>query len=266
MIGKISDEQIVTVLRPFVRATRPVLDGLRESDPFGLRARVTPDGAGARDVPPEERSLADKILDALASVQVPGTAAWARMDVDARAHWWVYRVGRFTTLIAAIPGLGGALARTLPVSDAVGAAGEGLLLVALAGEHGVRDEDRLVELLAAVLFRRELALGDRALTPAEDAAADARASELTGDLAESGTRATLKKVGAAVWRLGRALWSVEEELDKRPHGRFYHEWLGMLPVVGVLGKYLGEWSGLKRAAREGRTWLDRHGLAARPGA
>ena len=71
----------------------------------------------------EERSLADKILDTLASVQVPGTAAWARMGVEARAHWWVYRVGRFTTLIAAIPGLGGALARTLPVSDAVGAAG-----------------------------------------------------------------------------------------------------------------------------------------------
>ena len=101
MIGKISDEQIVTVLRPFVRATRPVLDGLRESDPFGLRARVTP-GASGTPVPPEERSLAERILDALASVRVPGTAAWAGMDVDARAHWWVYRVGRFTTLIAAI--------------------------------------------------------------------------------------------------------------------------------------------------------------------
>lgn len=262
MIGKITDEQIVTVLRPFVRATRPLLDGLRESDPFGLRARVTPGTPESPEAAPEERSHADKILDLLASVQVPGTAAWARMGVDARAHWWVYRVGRFTTLIAALPGLGGVLARTLPVSDAVGAAGEGLLLVAVAGEHGVRNEDRLVELLAAVLFRRELTQADRALTPEEDAAADARAAELTGELTEDGKRATLKKVGGAVWRLGRALWSVEEELDKRPSGRFYHEWLGMLPVVGVVGKYFGEWSGLKRAAKQGRAWLDRHGLAA----
>lgn len=257
---QVPDDDLVRVLRPFVRATRPVLDGLRDADPFGLRARVTP---GAGEPTFEERSLSDRILDALASVQVPGTAAWARMDVDARAHWWIYRVGRFTTLIAAIPGLGGALARTLPVSDTVGAAGEGLLLVAIAGEHGVRDEDRLVELLASVIFRRELALGDRALTAEEDAAADARASELTGELTESGTRATLKKVGTAVWRLGRALWSVEDELDNRPHGRFYHEWIGMLPVVGVVGKYLGEWSGLKRAARLGRTWLERHGFATR---
>ncbi|MBN9735841.1 MULTISPECIES: hypothetical protein [unclassified Pseudonocardia] len=263
------DDYLVTVLRPFVRATRPVLDGLRESDPFGLRARVAPGAGrpapdGSADGPtPEERSLADKILDTLASVQVPGTAAWARMGVEARAHWWVYRVGRFTTLIAAIPGLGGALARTLPVSDAVGAAGEGLLLVAIAGEHGVRDEDRLVELLASVLFRRELTLDQRALTAEEDAAVDTRASELTGDLAGFGTRATLKRVGAAVWRLGRALWSVEDELDKRPNGRFYHQWIGLLPVVGVVGKYLGEWSGLKRAARHGHTWLERRGLAAR---
>lgn len=258
----ISDDDLVRVLRPFVRATRPVLDGLRESDPFGLRARVTPGSDRAADTSDEERSLADKILDALASVKVPGTSAWAAMDVPARSDWWVYRVGRFTTLIAAIPGLGGALARTLPVSDAVGAAGEGLLLVAIAGEHGVRSEDRLVELLASVLFQRELDLAAQELTAAEDAAADARAEELTGDLAgDSGKRATLKRVGSAVWRLGRALWGVEDELDKRPHGRFYHQWLGLLPVVGVVGKYLGEWSGLKRAAKQARAWLLDRGFA-----
>ncbi|WP_224389353.1 hypothetical protein [Pseudonocardia sp. ICBG1293] len=257
----ISDDDLVRVLRPFVRATRPVLDGLREADPFGLRARVAPGSGGPQGATDEERSLADKILDALASVKVPGTSAWAAMDVPARSDWWVYRVGRFTTLIAAIPGLGGALARTLPVSDAVGAAGEGLLLVAIAGEHGVRSEDRLVELLASVLFRRELDLDARELSAAEDAAAQARAEELTGDLAGDGRRATLQRVGSAVWRLGRALWGVEDELDKRPHGRFYHQWLGLLPVVGVVGKYLGEWSGLKRAARQAREWLARRGFA-----
>jgi hypothetical protein len=249
----IPDAVIVAILRPFVRATRPVLDGLRDADPFGLRSRAT-DG---EEVPADERGLRDKVLDTLASVEVPGTAAWAAMDVPSRTHWWVRRVGRFTTLIAAVPGLGGALANRLPVSKAVGAAGQGLLLVAIAGEHGVRDENELVNLLGAVLFRRELAVS--AATGTEDAAAEARAAELTGDLAKPSTTPTLAKVGRAVWRLGRALFAVDDELDKRPHGNLLHEGLGMLPVIGALGKYLGEWSGLKKAAREAEKRLAKPG-------
>jgi hypothetical protein len=250
----IPDRVIVAILRPFVRATRPVLDGLREADPFGLRTRAT----GHADLPAEERGLRDKVLDALATVEVPGTAAWAAMDVSARTRWWVRRVGRFTTLIAAVPGLGGALANRLPVSKAVGAAGQGLLLVAIAGEHGVRDEDELVNLLGAVLFRRELAVS--AATGTENAAADARAAELTGDLAKPSATPSLTRVARAVWRLGRALFAVEDELDKRPHGNFLHDGIGMLPVVGAVGKYLGEWSGLKKAAREAEKRLAKPGL------
>jgi hypothetical protein len=205
MAEVIPDRVIVGILRPFVRATRPVLDALRESDPFGLRSRAARKGAEPADE-------------------------------------------HVTTLIAAVPGLGGALANRLPVSKAVGAAGQGLLLVAIAGEHGMRDEDELVNLLGALLFRRELAVSEA--TRAEDEAAEARAAELTGDLAEPDSRPTLARVGKAVWRLGRALFAVEDELDKRPHGNFLHEGLGMLPVVGAVGKYLGEWSGLKKTARE----------------
>ncbi len=245
MAEAIPDRVIVAVLRPFVRATRPVLDGLREADPFGLRTRVLYEGPGA-DEP--ERGLREKVLDALAAVEVPGTAAWAAMDVAARSRWWVWRVGRFTTLLAAVPGLGGALANRLPVSKAVGAAGQGMLLVAIAGEHGVHDEDELVSLLGAVLVRRELTV--HGVSTADDAAAEAKAAELTGDLTEPGSPLTLARVARAVWRLGRALFAVEGELDKRPHGNVLHEGLGMLPVVGAVGKYLGEWSGLKRAARE----------------
>ena len=246
----ISDAAIVTVLRPFVRATRPVLDGLRESDPFGLRARVAaPEGV--------ERTLGARILDALAAVEVPGTAAWAAMDVTARSRWWVRRVGRFTTLLAAVPGIGGALANRLPVSKALGAAGQGMLLVAIAGEHGVHDEDELVGLLGAVLFRRELTV--KAPDAVADAVADAHAAELTGDLAKADGPPVIVRVGRAVWRLGRALFSLESELDKRPHGNFLHEGLGMLPVVGAVGKYLGEWSGLKRAAREAEKRLQSGG-------
>lgn len=244
----ISDRTIVMVLRPFVRATRPVLDLLRESDPFGLRTRVA-----APDDP--ERGMRDKVLDALAAVEVPGTAAWAAMGVPERSRWWVRRVGRFTTLLAAVPGIGGALANRFPVSKALGAAGQGLLLVAIAGEHGVHDEDEIVTLLGAVLFRRELAL--HTPTEADHAEADARAAELAGDIAKPDARPTLQRLGGVVWRLGRALFAAEDELDKRPHGNLVQGWLGMLPVVGVVGKYLGEWSGLKRAAREAEKRLSR---------
>src|SRR5918999_2477333 len=103
----IPDRVIVAILRPFVRATRPVLDGLRESDPFGLRTRA----AHHADVPAEERGLRDKVLDALAAVEVPGTARWASMDVSTRTRWWVRRVGPVPPPLPAPPRGGGGLGR-----------------------------------------------------------------------------------------------------------------------------------------------------------
>lgn len=249
--GPISDAAVAAALRTFVRATRPVLDGLREADPFGLRHRIVADlPAGTA------RGLVDKLLDFLAAVEVPGTAAWARMDRPQRVHWWVRRVGRFTTAIAAVPGLGGALANKLPVAKAVGTAGQGLLLVAIAGEYGVHAERDVVAMLGAVMFGRDLDTSHE-LTPDEDSAADAAAAEIVAPL--RGQRAiTLKRLAGAMWALGRGLFAVEDELDKRPHGRLHHRALGMIPVVGLLGKYLGEWSGLKRAARAAEAWFAAH--------
>lgn len=249
MAEAIPDAAIVAVLRPFVRAARPVLAGLRDADPFGLRARPAKEADADRD-------LRDKLLDGLAAVKVPGTSAWASMGVEARCRWWVYRVGRVTTIAAAVPGLGGALARSLPVSSTVGAAGQGLLLVAIAGEHGVVDENEVVALLGHILFERDLA--PRTVDAKADAAADARADELTGDLRDDDGRSTARRVARAVWRMGRALYAVEDELDKRPHGRFYHEAVGLLPGIGAVGKYFGEWSGLKRASRKAHRRLPAH--------
>jgi hypothetical protein len=247
MAEVISDRAVLAVLRPFVRATRPVLDRLREADPFGLRGR-TGDG-GAEE---GERGVRDRVLDNLATKQLPGTAAWAAMDLEERSRWWTYRVGRLTSMVAAVPGFGGLLTRRLPVSHTLGAAAQGLVLCAIAGEYGVRDENEQVALLGEVLFGRELRPDGSDLSEAE---IDARAAELTGDLDREDGRPVLRRLGGTMWRLGRALLAVEGELDKRPHGRFYHEALGLLPVVGVAGKYFGEWSGLKRAARAGERRL-----------
>ncbi len=150
----ISDRQVVAVLRPFVRACGPMLDALRESDPFGLQARArreeTDDLAGV------ESGLKAKLIHGVTSVKVPGTAAWARMTGYDRSSWWMNRVGRFTALLTSIPGLGGALADRLPVQDALGSASQGLLLCAIAGEYGVTDVGTRVRLIAWVLFERDI--------------------------------------------------------------------------------------------------------------
>lgn len=86
---------MVAALRPIVRGTRPLLDALRESDPFGLRERVP---TASDDV---ERGLSDRVLDWVATAHLPGTAAW--MDVRERSDWWIGRVGRFIALLAAVP-------------------------------------------------------------------------------------------------------------------------------------------------------------------
>jgi hypothetical protein len=63
----------------------------------------------------------------------------------------------------------------------------------------------------------------------------------------------LKASIGTLWRLGRSLLAIVEELEKRPRGRFDHRAIGMLPVVGMAGDYLGERSGLKRVAKRGAT-------------
>ncbi|OLR90093.1 hypothetical protein [Actinokineospora bangkokensis] len=272
MAEAISDKQVVAVLRPFVRATAPLLSALRESDPLGLVRRVLPGGTdpgGSGDVEDVESLAAvdkgrrQKLLEGLESLHVPGTTAWTSMSVADRDSWWVNRVGRFTVLLASVPGLGGALADRLPIQDALGAAGQGLLLSALAVEHGATDHATRVRLLAAVLFDRDidprLAAGEHDdLSPEQE---DAATAELTAEMDESQSRhgkITLKAAAKALWRLGRALLAIQDELGKRPQGRFYHKAIGLLPVIGMAADYFGERSALKRAAKQARKWLDTH--------
>ena len=252
--GPITDAGVAAVLRPFVRATRPLLGALSDSDPFGLQERARREQADpATDA--DERRLHEKVLDRLAETRVPGTAAWAQMDADERSEWWVRRVGRLTSLVAAVPGFGGAVTSRLPITTALGAVAQGLVLCAVADEHGVHDEGEVVALLGAVLFHRDLSPTPRAdLSEDTDAQVDARAAELTGDL-EQEKAPTLQRIAGAVWRMGRALLAVEGELGKRPHGGRISAVLSLIPVVGVAGKYIGEWSGLQKAAKAGEQWI-----------
>ncbi|MCD2194303.1 hypothetical protein LQ327_13055 [Actinomycetospora endophytica] len=263
----VSDRHMISVLRPFVAATGPVLTGLRDADPFRLgrlaRRRALELEAAPADAPPEPapttrlgrarravRSVRTRFLDRLATSRLPGTPRWSVMTPEERDHWWVGRVGRFTSAIASIPGIGGALARRLPVSDILGLAAQGLVVCAIAGEHGVTGRDDQVRLLGTVLFDRDLRPGEYGDPHDDRVERDAR--DLTGDLGTAGEPAhdgRLKALARAVWRMGRSLFALGEELERRPQGRWWWRTIANLPVVGALGAYKSERSGLKRAAR-----------------
>lgn len=271
MAQAISDSQVVGVLRPFVRATGPLLDALRDSDPLGLRARATEAaarGEALAELAQVEPPLRRRLLNGLSRMKVPGTVAWGRMNPEQRTKWWVNRVGRLSSLLTAIPGLGGALADRLPVQDVLGTASQGVLLWAIAGEHGVSDQADRVRLLAWVLFERDV---DRALASGESpehdrAAEDARTAELTEELAqEKKSKISLKAFASTLWRLGRSVLAVTGELEKRPRGRIWHRILGMLPGIGMFADYLGERSALKRAAKKAKRWIATHPEVVRQG-
>ncbi len=282
-MATIPDERIVGVLRPFVAATGPVLAGLRDADPFrlghlarrrALELEAGPEAAGrAAGPPPTGRrgrarhllaGARARALDRLATSRLPGTPRWDVMTAEERDAWWVGRVGRFTSAVASVPGIGGALARRLPVSDILGLAAQGLVLCAIAGEHGVDGRDDQVRLLAAVLFGRDVrpeSHGDP-----YDADVDRAAGELTADLPApgsgepaAGTKSArdgrLRGLARSVWRMGRTLFALSDELDRRPQGRRIWRILANVPVLGAVANYKSERSALRRAARRAVSWL-----------
>lgn len=265
----VTDERVASVLRPFVRATAPVLRALRESDPLRLR-NWSRGGAAEPGTSLEPRQPAregvlgvwDTIMRQLDSVLVPGSSAWNAMTVQQRCDWWVNRVGRFFALMTGLPRFGGAITSQLPIRNALGLTAQGLVLSAIAAEHGITSNTVRVQLIAKVLLKRNLseavASGRSAGTLDEE---DAKAAELTQDIDASRQEhgiPTFRAVGTAVWRMARALWEIQSELDKRPQGNLFHEFIGLLPVVGIVGGYLGERSALRRISREGSKWIRRH--------
>jgi hypothetical protein len=269
-MAHVSDQYMISVLRPFVAATGPVLGGLRDADPFRLgrlaRRRAIQLESAPADPEPEPpartrgqkvrrgvRTLRHRALDRLATSRLPGTPRWSVMSPEERDDWWVGRVGRFTSAVASIPGIGGALARRLPVSDILGLAAQGLVVCAIAGEHGVTKRDDQVRLLGTVLFGRDLRPGEYGDPHDEGVERDAR--DLTGELSTTGPDqpdhhdGRLRALARAVWRMGRSLFALHEELDRRPQGHWWWRTVANLPLVGAVGAYKSERSGLKRAAR-----------------
>ncbi|WP_433035277.1 hypothetical protein [Actinomycetospora sp. CA-053990] len=165
-------------------------------------------------------------------------------------------------MLAALPGLAGALGETLPVGELISVGGQGLLLCALAQEHGIIDRDDQVELLGAVLLGRELVgSGGRA----QRRRAQEEAGILVPELADPSAPPASPGLatGAALARMGRTLSSLQHDLSGRPQRRGERRF-GVIPVIGALGDYRDEREGLHLVAEQGLTWCRLRAAAVGP--
>lgn len=241
----ITDADVAGVLHRAVGLINPLLDVLSRTDPLGLKGRTR--HLGAAD------SAVDRTLDALAWVlntaDVPGTQSWDEMDLDARINWWVRRVGALDTILVAFPGVFGFVADRLPVQDLLGFTNQAVVLCAVARECGVDDRRQQVRLLAEVMCGRRL--------PAD--LADADDGEESARSEPAGTDRTPMGLAKTLWQLAGVLRAITGELVRRPRPRCVFRYLGMLPAVGAVADYLGEYGALVRAAKSGRRWIAEHG-------
>ena len=160
-----------------------------------------------------------------------------------RARWWAERVTRVAAGVSATPRLAGKLADLLPLQNTVGSAVQAVVVLGVAGEHGVTAPAERVSLLARVLLERDLPAAR--VEPLLQRTPGSYAEEAFGARDERrGVRGNLR----ALWRVARLLSRIDGALDERPKGKLRHRALGNLPVVGVLGGYAAEREGLRRAA------------------
>lgn len=235
----ITDERIAQVLGVYARmAHRAIGDPAR--------------WLGLDDDPPPTAPFPRKALDALhdrAFGEVtPASPDWGQRPLAERVRWWVRRIGISAGLAAAVPRVAGALASRFPLQAALGASAAGLAVCATAREHGVVDPERWVPLLAKVLMDRDVAPPASATPEAEAAAAsldeDAAPEEAKG-LGPGARRAA-----STLWHLARQIWELQSVLDERPRGNILFRTIAQVPAVGLVGGFLDERGGIKRAAKE----------------
>jgi hypothetical protein len=164
-----------------------------------------------------------------------------------RDAWWADQVSRVAAGLSAAPRFVGKLADLLPLQNTVGTAVQSVVVLGVAGEHGITDPAERVSLLARVLLSRELSPED-----VRPLLTHAKGTYREDALGHSATRGPVR----TVWRASRILGRIDDALDVRPKGRLHHRALANLPVVGVFGGYAAEREGLRRAASRAAALLD----------
>ncbi|MGI3785170.1 MAG: hypothetical protein ACRYG2_30800 [Janthinobacterium lividum] len=235
----ITDERVAQVLGVYARMAHRVI-----GDPERW--------LGLDDDPPATAALPRKVLDAIRDRAfgevTPASPDWGRRPLDDRVKWWVRRIGISAGLAAAVPRVAGALADRVPLQAALGASAAGLAVCATAREHGVVDPAAWVPLLAKVLLDRDVPTPAVPAPEAEEAAArldDGPAPEQAKGLGPGARRAA-----GTLWHLARQIWELQSVLDERPRGNILFRTVAQIPAVGVVGGFLDERGGIKRAAKE----------------
>ena len=259
LMPEVSDERLTDVVTRFARLAGVVLrdpqrwlgwDEAEDDDPL-LRRAVAAAG------------------DVVLGRQSPATAGWAALSATQRAEWWVARIGNLAGFLAASPRFAGVAADRLPIQAALGASVSGLAVCAVAREHGIEDPDAWVPLLGKVLFDRDLrppAGGISFAKAAPDPGVDPElvltaepgvalhgddvvdAEPLPG--APAGAEAPLVRARRTLWGLARTFLAVQGMFDERPRGARVFRALGKVPIVGLVGGWLDERGGVRRAAEE----------------
>jgi hypothetical protein len=235
----ISDERIVQVLGVYARMAHRVI-----GDPQRW--------LGLDDDPPPTAAFPRKALDAVRDRAfgevTPASPVWGERPLDDRVKWWVRRIGISAGLAAAVPRVAGALANRVPLQAALGASAAGLAVCATAREHGVVDPARWVPLLAKVLLDRDVAPPTVAAPDAE--AAVAALDEGPAPEEAKGLGPGARRAAGTLWHLARQIWELQSVLDERPRGNILFRTVAQVPAIGLVGGFLDERGGIKRAAKE----------------
>jgi hypothetical protein len=169
-----------------------------------------------------------------------------------RDQWWADQVSRVAAGVSAAPRFAGKLADLLPLQNTVGTAVQSVVVLGVAGEHGVTEPAERVSLLARVLLDRDLPAAT-----VEPLLARSKGTYRDAAFGAADDRRGVAGVARTVWRVARLLGRIDDSLDARPKGKWRHRALSNLPVVGVVGGYAAEREGLRRAAAKAAAVLDR---------
>ncbi|MGC4935581.1 hypothetical protein ACLQ3C_18080 [Gordonia sp. DT30] len=236
-MAEMTNDQLARSLDAAIGVIDPLLDLLADRDPLGLKEHTFDDG--------EHRGLAavqHSVANALNVADWPGTKGWAELSMNARADWWISRLGTVNTVALAYPGVLGAWAKALPIATPLGFANQATVLIAVAREYGVTDRSWQIRLLASVLCDRDLP--DDAL-PSSGGGADAPTT---------GRPSALR----LLWDTAQILRKVDAEMSRRPRAPRPFSTLSWIPLLGAPSLYVGERLALCRAARAGREWIAAH--------
>jgi hypothetical protein len=190
-------------------------------------------------------------VDRLLSPLVARLGRRPELPQDERDRWWAHQVPRVAAVVAAAPRFAGKLADLLPLQNAVGTAVQAVVVLGVAGEHGVKEPAERVSLLVRVLLDRDLPAAR-----VEPLLVHTKGTYREDAFGTEETRTGVAGTGRTLWRTARLLGRIDDALDARPKGKLRHRALSNLPIVGVLGGYAAEREGLRRAAARAGAVLD----------